>query len=255
VLTGRCLSYGDGITYWPLVEIVRQLGSESNVVQYLEGEPDAKTIINHVFRRNRVADETLSPEETFWAVRKLFEALAREQPLVLVLDDLHWAQTTFLDLVEHLADWSREAPILLLCLARPELLDTRSGWSGGKLNATSLLLEPLSDTDTETLIDNLFARLAESLRHRITEAAEGNPLFVEQMLAMLTEQVEPDGELQIPPTIQALLAARLDRLPEPERHARARGRHRQGVHARRDCRAWRRLGAAGTPRAQGADPA
>jgi predicted ATPase/class 3 adenylate cyclase len=217
VLTGRCLPYGDGITYWPLVEIVRQLGSEPDVVQYLESEPDARTIVNHVFAAVGVADETLSPEETFWAVRKLFEALAREQPLVLVLDDLHWAETTFLDLVEHLADWSREAPILLLCLARPELLDTRSGWSGGKLNATSLLLEPLSETDTETLIDNLFARLAESLRRRITEAAEGNPLFVEQMLAMLTEQVELDGELQVPPTIQALLAARLDRLPEPER--------------------------------------
>ena len=217
VLTGRCLPYGDGITYWPLVEIIRELGSESRVVQYLEGEPDAPTIINHVFAAIGVADEELSPEETFWAVRKLLEALARERPLVVVLDDLHWAETTFLDLVEHLADWSREAPILLLCLARPELLDTRAGWSGGKLNATSLLLEPLSETETETLIDNLFARLAEGLRHRITEAAEGNPLFVEQMLAMLTEQVDVDGELRVPPTIQALLAARLDRLPAPER--------------------------------------
>jgi class 3 adenylate cyclase/tetratricopeptide (TPR) repeat protein len=217
VLTGRCLPYGEGITYWPLVEIVRELGSEANVVGYLEGEPDARAIINHVFAAVGIADEELSAEETFWAVRKLFEALAREKALVVVLDDLHWAESTFLDLVEHLADWSREAPILLLCLARPELLDTRPGWSGGKLNATSLLLEPLSATETETLIDNLFARLAESLRNRITEAAEGNPLFVEQMLAMLTEQVELDGELQVPPTIQALLAARLDRLPAPER--------------------------------------
>ena len=217
VMTGRCLPYGDGITYWPLVEIVRELGTESSVGQYLEGEPDAKTIVNNVFAAIGIADGELSPEETFWAVRKLFEALARERPLVIVLDDLHWAETTFLDLVEHLADWSREAPILLLCLARPELLDTRPGWSGGKLNATSLLLEPLSESETERLIDNLFERLAESVRHRITEAAEGNPLFVEQMLAMLAEQVELDGELQVPPTIQALLAARLDQLPAPER--------------------------------------
>jgi class 3 adenylate cyclase/tetratricopeptide (TPR) repeat protein len=217
ILTGRCLPYGEGITYWPLVEIMRELGSESQVVQYLEAEADARLIVNRVFAAIGLADEELSPEEAFWAVRKLFEAVAREEPLVIVLDDLHWAETTFLDLVEHLADWSREAPILLLCLARPELLDARPGWGGGKLNATSLLLEPLSADETEKLIDNLFARLAETVRSRITTAAEGNPLFVEQMLAMLTEQVGLDAELEIPPTIQALLAARLDRLPAAER--------------------------------------
>jgi class 3 adenylate cyclase/tetratricopeptide (TPR) repeat protein len=217
VLSGHCLPYGDGITYWPLVEIMRELGGESRVVQYLEAEADARLIVNRVFAAIGLVDEELSPEEAFWAVRKLFEALAREQPLVVVLDDLHWAETTFLDLVEHLADWSREAPILLLCLARPELLDARPGWGGGKLNATSLLLEPLSEDETEKLIDNLFARVADSMRARITAAAEGNPLFIEQMLAMLTEQIGLDAELEIPPTIQALLAARLDRLPGNER--------------------------------------
>jgi class 3 adenylate cyclase/tetratricopeptide (TPR) repeat protein len=217
VLSGHCLPYGDGITYWPLIEIMHELGSESQVAQYLEAEGDARLIVNRVFAAIGLVDEELSPEEAFWAVRKLFEALAREQPLVVVLDDLHWAETTFLDLVEHLADWSREAPILLLCLARPELLDARPGWGGGKLNATSLLLEALSEDDTEKLIDNLFARVADSMRTRITAAAEGNPLFVEQMLAMLTEQIGLDAELEIPPTIQALLAARLDRLPRNER--------------------------------------
>ncbi len=217
ILSGHCLPYGEGITYWPLVEILRELGSESQLIQYLEADPDARVIVNRVFAAVGLADEDLSPEEAFWAVRKLFEALAREQPLVLVLDDLHWAEPTFLDLVEHLADWSREAPILLLCLARPELLDARPAWGGGKLNATSLFLEPLSGDETDELIDNLFARLAEKTRARIVAAAEGNPLFVEQMLAMLTEQFELDAELEIPPTIQALLAARLDRLPPAER--------------------------------------
>jgi class 3 adenylate cyclase/tetratricopeptide (TPR) repeat protein len=219
ILSGRCLPYGEGITYWPLVEILRELGGEPQVVQYLEAEQDARFIVNRVFAVAGLVDEELSPEEAFWAVRKLFEALARERPLVIVLDDLHWAEPMFLDLVEHLADWSREAPILLLCLARPELLDARPGWGGGKLNATSLFLEPLSEDETEKLIDNLFARLAKTMRMRITAAAEGNPLFIEQMLAMLTEQVELDAVLEIPPTIQALLAARLDRLPPAERAA------------------------------------
>src|SRR6266545_4027650 len=216
-LSGRCLPYGEGITYWPLVEILRELGSDSHVVQYLEGEPDAQRIVNLVFAAVGMADDEVSPEEAFWAVRKLFEALAREQALVIVFDDLHWAEPTFLDLVEHLADWSREAPILLLCLARPELLDARPAWGGGKLNATSLFLEPLSEDETERLIDNLPVRLADEMRTRIRTAAEGNPLFVEQMLAMLTDEEEVGAELEIPPTIQALLAARLDRLPPAER--------------------------------------
>jgi class 3 adenylate cyclase/tetratricopeptide (TPR) repeat protein len=220
-LSGRCLPYGEGITYWPLVEILRELGSDSHVLQYLEGEPDAQHIVNRVFAAVGLTDDELSPEEAFWAIRKLFEALARERALVVVLDDLHWAEPTFLDLVEHLADWSREAPILLLCLARPELLDARPAWGGGKLNATSLFLEPLSEDEAEKLIDNLPVRLADETRTRIGTAAEGNPLFVEQMLAMLSEEAragaEAEADAEIPPTIQALLAARLDRLPPAER--------------------------------------
>jgi class 3 adenylate cyclase/tetratricopeptide (TPR) repeat protein len=220
-LSGRCLAYGEGITYWPLVEILEQLGSGESIVQLLEGEPGARPIVNRVLGAVGLADDAGSPEETPWAVRKLFEALAREQPLVLVFDDLHWGEPTFLDLVEHVADWSRDAPILLLCLARPELLDDRSGWGGGKLNATTILLEPLGPDEAETLIDNLLAgsALPETTRARIAEAAEGNPLFVEQMLAMLSEDGAADSDVAIPPTIQALLAARLDRLEAPERDA------------------------------------
>jgi class 3 adenylate cyclase/tetratricopeptide (TPR) repeat protein len=219
ILSGRCLPYGDGITYWPLFEILQQLGSEAAVVQLLEGTPDARPLVNQVFGAVGLADPVGAGEEIFWAVRKLFEALARERPLVLVFDDVHWAETTFLDLLEHVADLSREAPILLTCLARPELLDQRAGWAGGKLNATSILLEPLNEDAADRLIENLLAEsgLHRDIHDRVAEAAEGNPLFVEQLVAMLAEQSSTNGVVEIPPTIQALIAARLDRLPSDER--------------------------------------
>ena len=150
---------------------------------------------------------------------------------MLVFDDIHWGEARFLDLVEHLADWVREAPILLVCLARPELLNVRPSWGGGKLNATVALLEPLSDEECSELIENLVGRaeLVRGVRARIAEAAEGNPLFVEEMLSMLIDDgllVREDGRwtaagdistVRVPPTIQALLAARLDQLDRSER--------------------------------------
>jgi len=205
VVRGRCLSYGEGITYWPVVEIVKQLpGAEPDPVA-------AETI------RALLGEEQLvtSSEEIAWAFRKQLEAVAAERPLVCVFDDLHWGEETLLDLVEHVADLSRDAPILLLCMARPDLLDRRTGWAGGKVNATSVLLEPLTSEETELLIDNL-APLDERLRTRIREAAEGNPLFVEEMVALLQES--GDGEVAVPPTIQALMAARLDQLEGDERN-------------------------------------
>jgi predicted ATPase len=157
-------------------------------------------------------------DEGFWAVRTLFEALARRRPLVIVFDDIHWAEPTFLDLVEHIADWTPEVPLLLLCIARPELLDVRPAWGGGKLNATALLLEPLSADESRKLIDNLAGvELDAAARARILDAAEGNPLFVEEMLALAREHADKDRELEVPRTIQALLAARLDALHEDER--------------------------------------
>ncbi len=209
VVAGRCLSYGEGITYWPVVEAVKQLlGDErppNAAIASLLGDGDA------------AADDVAS------AVRRLLEASARTRPLVVVFDDLQWAEPTFLDLVEHVTDWSRDAPLLVLCLARPELLDLRSGWGGGKLNATTVLLEPLTELETDELIERLLGaeELAASLRERIRDAAEGNPLFVEQMLAMVQDSDE--HEVAVPPTIQALLAARLDQLPSGERLALERG--------------------------------
>jgi DNA-binding SARP family transcriptional activator len=219
VLTGRCLPYGEGITFWPLAEVLRQASEEEDRAFHdlLGSEPDAAQVVNRVGGAIGVSEPAATAEETFWAARKLFEALAQERPLVLVFEDVHWAEPTFLDLVEHVADWTRGAPVLLLCLARPELLEDRPAWAGGKLNATSILLEPLSEHEADLLIENLEADpLAAEVRARITEAAEGNPLFLEQMLAMVGEHAA-GGELTVPPTIHALLAARLDRLGRNER--------------------------------------
>ena len=139
-----------------------------------------------------------------------------DQPLVVAIDDVHWGEQALLDLIEHVAVLSRDASMLLLCMARPELLDRRPAWAGGKLNATTVLLEPLAAPETDRLIDNLAgARMDTELRSRIREAAEGNPLFVEEMVALLRES--PAGEVVVPPTIQALLAARLDQLDPAER--------------------------------------
>ena len=208
VAHGRCLPYGDGITYWPVVEVVKQV--------LAGGEAPGPGIAA------LLGDGQAPADEIAVSVRKLFEATASERPLAVLFDDLQWAEPTFLDLIEHVADWSRDAPILLLCLARPELLELRAGWGGGKLNATAVLLEPLSATETDELIDELLAggSLDDELRDRIRAAAEGNPLFVEQMLAMVEES---PGEVSVPSTIQALLAARLDQLPAGERAALERG--------------------------------
>jgi tetratricopeptide (TPR) repeat protein len=170
-------------------------------------------------------------------VRKLLEHLARDRPLVVVFDDIHWAEPVFLDLVEHVVDWTRDAAVLLVCVARPELLDVRPGWGGGKMNATSILLEPLESEAASTLVDNLLGRaeLPQAARARILEAAEGNPLFVEEMLAMLIDDgllrteggtwraVDDLADLTVPPTIQLLLAARIDRLDAEERAVMERG--------------------------------
>ncbi|MBA2641628.1 MAG: AAA family ATPase, partial [Actinobacteria bacterium] len=200
VLRGRCLSYGEGITYWPLVEILIAIGAD----------PDS--IIGS------------SPEETRLAFRRLLEGRAADRPQVVVLDDLQWAEPVFVDLVEHVADFSRNAPIFLLCVARMELLELRPGWGGGKPNSTSVMLEPLKGDECDALIDALLegVLLEEGARIRIAAASEGNPLFVEEMLAMVRDQ-GGDGEIVVPPTIHALLQARLDTLGSEERVVIERG--------------------------------
>jgi class 3 adenylate cyclase/tetratricopeptide (TPR) repeat protein len=205
VVRGRCLPYGEGITYWPVVEVAKQLPG-------VDLDPAAAETVGALVGNQRLVT---SSAEIAWAFRKQLEAVARAQPLVCVFDDLHWGESTFLDLVEHVADLSRDAPILLLCMARPDLLDRRTGWGGGKVNATTVLLEPLAPSETALLIQSL-APLDEHLQARIQEAAEGNPLFVEEMVGLL--QQSDDAEVVVPPTIQALLAARLDQLDPGERN-------------------------------------
>jgi class 3 adenylate cyclase/tetratricopeptide (TPR) repeat protein len=245
-LRGRCLSYGEGITFYPLAEVIQQAAgvekeddvetARGKLAALVEGAPNAEGIVTNV--GGLLAwDEPGAVEDAYWSVRKLFEHLARERPLVVVFDDIHWAEPVFLDLIEHLADWTRDAAVLLLCVARPELLEVRTGWGGGKMNATSILLEPLDADASSILVDNLLgeADIPQTARRRILEAAEGNPLFVEEMLFMLIDdgllRFEDGGwravadlaDVTVPPTIQLLLAARLDRLDAEERAVIERG--------------------------------
>ena len=223
VLLGRCLSYGEGITFWPLAEVVREAagGSSRDAIDaLLREEPEGPLIADRIAAAIGLSDAAGSTEEAFWAGRKLFEALARARPLVIVFDDIHWAEPTFLDLIEHVVDWSSERSILLLGLARPELLEERPRWAGGTPRATSIRIEPLSEPETEELMEKLVgeAQLSERIRARVARAAGGNPLFIEQMLAMINEEgIDPDTELAVPSSIQTLLAARLDRLDPEER--------------------------------------
>jgi DNA-binding SARP family transcriptional activator len=223
ILLGRCLSYGEGSTFAPLAEIVRDVAGEEPgdaLLELLADEVERDVIVEHVSAAIGLSESGGGSETTFWSVRKLFEALARERPLVLVFDDLHWAEPSFLDLVEHVVDWTFDAPILVLGLARPELLDERPAWAGGKRNATSILLGPLTDDESETLIGNLpaGAGVDPARRTRIAEAAGGNPFFVEQLLAAYAGRDVDDDVPAVPPTIQALLSARFDRL-RPEQRA------------------------------------
>jgi class 3 adenylate cyclase len=201
VVRGRCLPYGEGITYWPVVEVLQQLDrlpsdeTAAAAVRSLLGETEAAT----------------SPDEIAWAFRKTLEQAATERPLVVVFDDLHWGEETFLELIEHVALLSSGGSITLLCLARPDLLDRRPAWP------VTLRLEPLGDNDVAQLMPR---RLPAELRERITRAAGGNPLFIEEMVAMTGEA---DGEVAVPPSLQTLLAARLDQLENGERTVLERG--------------------------------
>ena len=240
VLIGRCAPYGEGITFWPLREMIRQAASITPIMPASEarerlgrlvgGEPEAELVVEPLAAATGLSEGEPTNEEIFWAVRKLLETIAREQPVVAVFDDVQWAEPTFLDLIEHISDWTHHAPVLLTCLARPELLDERPTWGGAKPNATSILLEPLDDVAVKLLIENrLGGEIDSSVFRSLRDAGEGNPLFVEELLAMLVdadlleqrnghwEAVGDIGRISPPPTIHALLAARLDRLAPEER--------------------------------------
>ena len=244
VLRGRALPYGHGVTWFPIAELLRSAvglddeADPNDVVGRLrgrlDGAADADAIVARLAEPLGTAEEPAPVEELFWAVRRFLEHLADDAPTVVVIDDLQWADSTVLDLIEHLADWVHSVPLILIALARPELLDVRQGWGGGKPDATTFLLEPLPVEQTDQLVEALFegAQVPEAARRRIAAAADGNPLFAEQVIEMLVDDAvvrrRADGSLEVdrldaldaisvPPTIQALLAARLDRLSDPER--------------------------------------
>jgi class 3 adenylate cyclase len=220
-LVGRCVSYGEGATYLPLAEIVRQAAPtrpQATITALLEGDEHAGLIAQRMFELTGQADGPAQTGELFWAVRRFFEALAAKQPLVVVLEDVHWAEPTLLDLVEYLAAWTSDAPALVLCIARPDLLEKRPGW---KSTTETIPLDPLSGAESDTLLAELAGEteLSEKTRARIVAVAEGNALFVEQLLAYVTDDVEPEAlEQAVPASIEALLASRLDSL-EPEDRA------------------------------------
>ncbi len=224
ILRGRCLSYGEGITYWPVITIVKQLldmSGGSVAAELMERDGNVAAAIRTLLGEQVGAT---SSTEIAWAVRKLLECAADSRPLVVVFDDVHWGEPTLFDLIEHIGDLSRGVPILVLCLGRAELLDRRPGWGGGKLNATTVLLEPLNASETETLIDELLPSnggVDAELRARIRTTAAGNPLFLEEIVAMVRESSSHD--VIVPPTIKALLAARFDQLQPEERGVLERG--------------------------------
>jgi class 3 adenylate cyclase/tetratricopeptide (TPR) repeat protein len=240
VLRGRCLPYGEGITFWPIAEVVRQAAAISegdsveearSRIEALLPESEERAVIrDHLAAAVGLGGSAGGIHETFWAIRRLFESPAEHRPLVVVLDDIHWAEPSFLDLIEYMEGWSEDSPILLLCVTRPELLEVRHGWASAATRPITIELDPLTGEQSDRLVQNLLgsSSVSEEFRRRIVESAEGNPLFVEELLGMLIdeEKLKHEGDRWLvmgeldniapPPSVQSLLAARIERLPEEE---------------------------------------
>jgi class 3 adenylate cyclase/tetratricopeptide (TPR) repeat protein len=196
VLGGRCLHYGDGITFWPIIQALSAVGDRARpVIERLEGSGAA------------------TREELFWEVQTLLESLARERPLILHVDDLQWAEAMLLDLLDHVVELSHGAPILLVCVARPELLDEAAEWTRDGPRAKTVSVEPLAEADCEELLGALDDTLEPDVRARVIAASDGNPLFLQELVELAREV----GTVVIPQTIQALLTARLEALVVTER--------------------------------------
>jgi class 3 adenylate cyclase/tetratricopeptide (TPR) repeat protein len=240
LVRGRCLPYGEGITFWPLAEVIREAAGITNedsprvatqrIGRLLEGAaaPDREAVVERVAAAINLSPAQFPVAELMWGGRRLLETLAAERPLVMLVDDLHWAEPTFLEFLDHLLETTEDASLLILGSARHEITERHSEWATG--HASMLVnLQPLSDADAGQIVEELLGSLEESVRARIALAAEGNPLYVEQIVSMLVEtgaiEKSPMGwvarrgsdQLQIPPTVQALVAARLDALEAEER--------------------------------------
>jgi tetratricopeptide (TPR) repeat protein len=228
VLFGRALPYGEGVTYSGLSDMVKVAAGIADddplddAIEKLrdccpdEAVADLMGLASGVLQAVQAEH---NQQEIAWAARAWAEKLAEPQPLVLVFEDIHWGEEPLLELIEHLGTWVRGVPLLLLCLARPELLDIRPGWGGGRVRATAIELEPLGSAESEALIEALIAddELPEASRSAMLEKAEGNPLFLEETIRALSETRNGASIDRIPDTLQALIAARIDHLPEGEK--------------------------------------
>ena len=239
VLTAACPEYGEGMTFWPVAEAIRQAAAltvgasreqaASQLLSMLDGDPDeSAAITEHLAQVLGLSAAPASVDELAWAFRKLLEALGRQGPLVVVFEDVHWAQPSFLDIVDQVVAWLRDAPVLVVCAGRPELLERRPWWGEQRRNSRAIQLEPLDEHDSQQLLEHLLGggRVGSVARRWVMEATEGNPLFVEESVAMLLEDGllrERDGSWEpvagfapslMPPTIESLLMARIDQLGE-----------------------------------------
>ena len=226
VLAGRALPYGEGVTYSALSDMVKTaagIADDDPLDDALEKLRDCcpdEAVADLLALASGVLEAVKgerNQQEIAWAAREWAEKLAEPQPLVLVFEDIHWAEDALLELIEHMATWVKDVPILLLCLARPELLDLRPGWGGGRVRATAIELEPLGRDDSEALVEALLdGDMAFGARQAVLDKSEGNPLFVEETVRMLSE-ANGGGIERIPDTLQALIAARIDHLPAGEK--------------------------------------
>ena len=244
VLRGRCLSYGEGITFWPLTEVVRAAASygEDDSPEHARSKiaalctEDAAEVSDRVAAAIGLSSSSYPVEEMFWGARKLMESVSRRRALVVVFEDIHWAEPVFLDFIEHFVRAAYDGPLFLIGTARRELLEERPGWLENAPAASTIALEALSDSESMLVIENLLgeAGLPSEAGERIVQAAGGNPLFVEQMLSMMLDEAilsqDEEGKWKLAPTdlgapssISALIAARLDRLPDEERSVLGRG--------------------------------
>jgi class 3 adenylate cyclase/tetratricopeptide (TPR) repeat protein len=227
ILSGRALPYGEGVTYWPIAEMVKSAAgitdddpleiAREKLIECCGDESIAELLGLASGVLEAVEGERGQPEIA-WAAREFVDELADVQPLILVFEDIHWAEEPLLELIDHLAQWVRERALLIVCLARPELLDIRPGWGGGRIRATAIELESLPREESERLADALLedAQLPGQVRTHLLDKTEGNPLFVEETVRMVLES--GDGVFdRIPDTLQALIAARIDRLPQSQK--------------------------------------
>ena len=219
ILVARCVSYGEGATYLPLVDVVRQATRETSLDELLEDVAEADRVARVLRVLAGELDEPFAVGEVSWAVQRFVATLAKDKPVLLIVDDVHWGEPAFLDLVEQLVEHTHGVPLLVLALARPELIDRRPHWADHADGPAGVRLERLSDDDTKNLVESHGgAHLEQPVLDRVVSTAEGNPLFAEQLFSLVRER-GPDALGSLPPTVEALIASRLDGLGRRERSA------------------------------------